>query len=141
MRKIIIFVLLLFVFWETNPCWAEAIAVIVNNSNYEKKLSTAEIARIYKGKQQAWSDGSQIIVINRPATSDVREEFYKKVLNCKPTKKFYDPGSPSLFKTIVQTSDLATIRFVENINAAIGYVYISKVDTNNSNIKVLKVIE
>ncbi len=141
MRRILICILLLFVFTETSHCWAEAIAVIANKSNPVDTLSTAEIARIYKGKQQSWSDGNQIMVINRPARSDVRKEFYKKVLKCGPTKKFYDPGSPTIFKTLVQRSDLATLRFVANMSDAIGYVYVSKLDKNNPDIKVLKVIE
>ncbi len=141
MRKYFICMLLLFVFGGVNYCWAEAIAVIVNSANAEESLSVADLARIYKGRQQVWSDGRQIVAVNRPAKSEVRRVFYEKVLNSKPTKKFYDPGSPALFRTTVQRSSSAMMKFVANMQGAIGYVYMSEVDKKNTKIKTIKVIE
>lgn len=141
MKKILICSLLLFVFGGADYCWAEAIAVIVNSANSEDTLSVGELANIYRGRQQIWSDGKHVVVVNRSVKSEVRRVFYDKVLDSKPTKKFYDPGSPALFRTIVQRSSLALMKFVANMPGAIGYVYVSEVDKKNTKIKIIKVIE
>lgn len=128
-------------FMETSYCLAENIAVIVNQANPLNNLSVSQLARIYKGQQQYWPDGKPIVLVNRPADSNIRKTFYKEVLDSKPTQKFFIPGSPVPLKTIVQESTLATIRFVSNMPEAIGYVYSRKLDKTNKDIKKIWVIE
>ncbi len=124
-------------------CAAESIAVIVNRANPTNDISLARLARIYKGKQQKWSDGKRIIVVNRPVDSTIRRVFYQKVLDSKPNQKFYVPGTPITFRSLIQRSSLAAIRFVNNLPEAIGYLYLNELelDENNKNVKVVKVIE
>jgi ABC-type phosphate transport system substrate-binding protein len=143
MKKVSIYVFLLSMVWGANYCWAERIAVIVNRANPVDDLSTAKLARIYKGKQQKWPDGRQIVVVNRPVNSAIRKVFYQKVLNGKPNQKFYVTGSPIPFRSIIQCSSLATMRFINNMPEAIGYIYLNELETDksNRNIKLVGVIE
>lgn len=135
--------LIIFLLWGVNCCWAEEIAVIVNRANSLESPSIAQLARIYKGQQRQWSDGRQIVVVNRPVDSVVRKLFYRKVLKSKPTQKFSQPGTPIPFRSIVQRSSLATIRFVNNLPEAIGYIYSSELelDEKNTAIKIVGLIE
>jgi len=113
---------------------AEPIAIIVNKSNDTNTLTSEDLARIYKGQKVKWSDGKKMVVINRPVDLEIRRRFYKIILKSKPTKKFFNPGTPVPFKTLRMKSDLATCKFVARIPNAIGYVYLSEV---NESIKVL----
>ena len=141
-RNTAIWVLFLSMFL-CNYCWAEGIAVIVNRANPVDSLSLPQLARIYKGQQQYWPDGKQIVLVNRPADSAIRRVFYQEALESKPTQKFFLPGSPIPIRAIVQESSLAAIRFVSNMPEAIGYVYMSELGPGNVNpdIRIVRVIE
>ncbi len=106
----------------------QQIVIIVNTSNDIKKLDKQELALIYNGKKEKWADGQKIVVLNHQVDSSIREQFYKKVFNVKPTKKFFAPGSPIPFKTMVLKSDKATRIFVSRIPNAIGYIYSESTD-------------
>lgn len=115
---------------------AEPITVIVNKLNEIDNINSNDLSRIYKGQDEKWSDGSKIVIINRPIDSEIRRVFYKTVLNAKPTKKFFRFGTPIPFSTTVMKSDLATRIFVSRVPNAIGYIHYSEVDDT---IKILKI--
>ena len=119
--------------------WAEEIVVIVNEKNKISNLKAGQISKIYSGRMTEWPEGGSIIVVNREANSDVRWEFYKKVLNSKPTRKFFLPGSPIPFRTLVQKSTDATVRYVANAERAVSYVYRSELTGQETGIRVLEV--
>lgn len=98
----------------TGTSWAEGIAVIVNGKNKVGNLSMSELNQIYRGRMSSWPDGKEIVAVNRDAGSPIRAEFYSKVLNSKPTEKFFLPGSPIPFRTIVQRSATGATKFVES---------------------------
>lgn len=138
MKKKILFgisMLLLF-FTPLQAAENQAIVLIVNVSNDIKQLNKKELALIYNGKKEMWPDGQKIVVINRKIDSGIREQFYKKVFNAKPTKKFFVSGSPVPFKTMVLKSDKATRLLVSRIPNAIGYIYSESAD---SSIKIVKI--
>lgn len=112
------------------------IVIIVNKMNITNELNSKELARIYMGRREKWPDGQRISVIDRPVNSGIRQRFYKIILNSEPTKKFFKPGSPIPFRSMVLKSDRATIRFVARIPNAIGYVPLDKV---NSSVKILAI--
>ena len=124
--------------WFALPCSgnAEEIAIIVNKENPIEDCSIEELARIYQGKTPTWKDGSQIMVINRIPTAYIRAIFYKLVLKEQPAKEFYHPGSPIPFRTLIQQSDDAAIRFVSRMPNAISYVSFKAV---NDKVKVLEI--
>ncbi len=134
--------LIICVFLWNGPCWAEGIAVIVHPTNQVDSLTIAQLARIYKGKQKYWTDGKQMIVVNRPVKSRIRKDFYKKVLNSGPAKKFHVPGSPIVFKSMVQRSSRSVLRFVSRMPGTIAYIYLSEIaGTKGKEVKVLKIDE
>ena len=125
-------------------CWAapvlslraEPIAIIVNKANDTHSLKSNDLARIYKGQLQRWSDGQRIAVINRPVGSQIRLQFYHRVLGSNPTKKFFRAGSPIPFKTLRSKSALTTRKLIARVPNAVGYIYLSQVDDT---IKVIKI--
>lgn len=120
---------------------AEGIAVIINENNPTRELSIADLGRIYRGRTTAWSDGKSIVAVNRDSSSGVREDFYGKVLDSKPTEKFFLPGSPVPFRTLVQRSAEAVIRYVAGEGRAIGYVYLSELNGKAEGVKVILTIK
>ncbi len=142
MKMIPVYVFFLSLFWGANCASAEAIAVVVNRANMVDNLSIEQLVRIYEGIQRQWPDGKQIIAVNRPADSTVRKVFYRQVLSSKPTRKFRLPGRRIPFRSIIQKSSLATIRFVNNLPEAIGYLFLSELelDEENKDIKLIMVI-
>ncbi len=70
----------------------------------------------------AWAEGIAVIV-NRPVDYFVRQFFYERALNSKPTQKFDQSNTPIPFRTIIRQSSLATLRFVNNLPEAIGYLF------------------
>ena len=119
--------------------WAEGIAVIVNETNGTSDMTIKDLSRIYSARTTEWSNGRPIVAVNRDARSDVRKDFYKKVLRSKPTQRFFLPGSPIPFRTIVQKSANGATRFVASEKNAIGYVHLTELTGNEEGIKVLKI--
>jgi ABC-type phosphate transport system substrate-binding protein len=121
--------------------WAEGIAVIVHAKNVMDSMTEADVSRIYQGRMTAWPDGTPVVAVNRDARSDIRKDFYEKVLQSKPTEKFFLPGSPVPFRTLVQKSGEAMIRFVASEPRAIGYVYLSELTGQARGVRVLLTID
>jgi phosphate transport system substrate-binding protein len=138
-KKIIILLGLILFIWSSPPTSAEhkPIAIIINKANSIDNINIHQLIRIYTGKEERWPSNSQkIVVINRPINSKIRRQFYSIVLNSKPTRKFFQLGSPIPFKMMLVKSDSATNKFIARIPNAIGYVYLNQV---NSAVKVLKI--
>ncbi|MFQ5444984.1 MAG: substrate-binding domain-containing protein [Nitrospinales bacterium] len=108
----------------------------MNKKNKINNLSKANLARIYRGAIENWNNGKRILVVNRPFNRQIRAEFYKKILNSKPTKKFFKRGSPIPIKMMIQQSSLATIKFISRIPNALGYIYLSQL---TDEVKVLSI--
>lgn len=106
---------------------AEPIAIIVNIKNHISSLRAATIASMYRGEELHWPHGKRIKLVNREISSFVRNRFYREILNAKPDRKFYRPGTPIAVHSLIQRSDEAVIRFVASIEDAIRYVELSKV--------------
>ena len=117
---------------------SEAIAIIVNKANPLKTLSKSSLARIYQGRKVRWNDGTRIVVINRPITSNIRRLFYHRALQSEPSKKFYNNPTPIPFKTKVVVSDLSTKKFVTYIPNSVGYISAENIDDT---VKVVMLLE
>lgn len=130
--------LLLFITCLAEDLYArtETVVVIVHKDNPTDNLSNNALARIYKGRLKRWGNGKKIVILNRPIKSEIRFQFYKKILKAVPTKRFRPPKSPIPFKVRQIKSDLATIKIVARIPNAIGYVYLSEVDDS---VKILRI--
>ena len=107
---------------------AESIVMIVNASNNSSSLTKSDLNNIYRGKQSTWSNGGKIKVVNHPIDSDIRKDFFGKVLNESPGQEFIISGSPKPFRTSIRKSDASILRYVGRFEGAIGYVYASTID-------------
>ncbi len=116
--------------------WAEPIAIVTNKANDINSLKSTSLSKIFMGRKGKWPDGQKIFVVERSSDSEIRFQFYKIVLNSKPTKTFLKPRSPVTFKPMVLKTDKSTCKFVSRIPNAVGYIYLSQV---NEKVKVLKI--
>ncbi|MDP3981434.1 MAG: substrate-binding domain-containing protein [Chlamydiota bacterium] len=116
--------------------FAESIAVIVNSENAVDDVSKQELSEIYRGLRTRWSDGTKIVLLNRPVDSEERDIFYRAVLHASPNERINKPGTLFPVKTNIQISGVATKRLIGNILGAIGFIRAADVD---SSIKCLKV--
>ena len=114
----------------------EPIAVIVNKANTTDNVAESELARIYKGETEKWPDGQRVVVVDRAEDSEIRSQFYGKVLNAGPTQRFVPAGSPVVFKTMVVKTDSSIRGFINRIPNAIAYIHLSEA---NNTVKVLKI--
>ncbi len=138
MRKIIIFCYLS-MFTCIAPffsIWAEPIAIVTNKTNDIIGLKSTFLSKVFMGRQGKWPDGQKIFVVDRSSDTEIRFQFYRIVLNSKPTKTFLKPRSPVVFKPMVLKTDKSALKLVSRIPNAIGYIYLSKV---NEKVKVLKI--
>ena len=114
----------------------QVIAVVVHKTNPLSNLSLANLARIYRGQETQWQSGERIFVVNRPATSVIRGNFYRQVLRSGPYEKHYLAGTPVPFQTLVQESAEAVKLYVTRVPEAIGYIWLSEVD---GSVRVVKI--
>ncbi|MBI1883274.1 MAG: substrate-binding domain-containing protein [Chlamydiae bacterium] len=128
MKRVLSILLVMAGLLAASGVYAKEIAVIVNKENGTSNLSMSELSRIYEGKMTSWSNGSRMMVINRPTASPIRSAFYRTVLGVEAGKQFFQPGSPVPFKTMIQESDTATKRMVSQMPNAVGYIYVDALD-------------
>lgn len=117
------------------------LAVIVHKDNPLSTISSSDLSKIYKGRMTSWPSGGLIVVVNRDLRSDAQATFYDKVLGSNATQKFFLPGSPVPFRTIVQKSNEGMVEFVASEVKAIGYVDMAGLPKGAKGVKVIKVIK
>jgi ABC-type phosphate transport system substrate-binding protein len=123
MKKfLVIVVIFLLLCFGVDALAAGGVVVIVNKSNPITSISKGKLASIYRGEGETWDNGQRIVVINQTIGSDVRERFYRSVLKCSASTKFYIAGTMAPIMTVVQNSDEAARLFVSNMKNAIGYI-------------------
>ncbi len=52
------------------PCFAHHIAVVVNKDNTVQNVTSAHLARIFKGDIKKWPDGKNVVLVLRGASPD-----------------------------------------------------------------------
>jgi ABC-type phosphate transport system substrate-binding protein len=114
----------------------EPIVVVVNKKNPINSLNLRDLARLYNGEVTEWPSGESAVIINRSFESEIRAQYYRLVLNAKPTQKYFQTGSPIPFETMRVESDGAVARFVARIPWAVAYCYLSSADAS---VKILKI--
>ena len=106
----------------------DAIVVVVRKDNPANNLSFDSLARIYRGQQTTWKNGEEVLVVNQSARSAIRKSFYGLALKDGGDRKYYQPGSPVPFSTMVQDSSAAVKMYVSRVAGAIGYIWLHEVD-------------
>lgn len=116
------------------PAYGHHIAVVVQEQNPTKSLTSPELARIFKAETRKWPDGAQILVVlNKNST--VSFEILERLASM--------PGaSAQAFVATHKThfaltnSDEEVLRLVSSMPGALGLVDVRAVD---SRVKVLKI--
>lgn len=62
------------------------ISIIAHPSVPTSRLDINEIKDIYLLNKQQWSDGSSIVIINRPSNSEIRQRFEQEILGTTSRK-------------------------------------------------------
>lgn len=115
---------------------AEPIAIIVNKANSLSGISYKDLVRTYRGYVSSWKDGQKVLLIHRNLNSQIRVDFFRKVLNAKNDRDFpgVKPSTPAV--TIDIPSDEALLKFIAITPNAIGYIYAHNA---SDAVKVLKI--
>ena len=117
--------LLIFGVLWTSLSPAGGLLVIASPQLPDTTVSAGQLADIYMLKKNFWSDKTQVVPVNREASSEVREKFAEAIFNLSPQElaeywnrlRFQGKLPP-----LVQTSDEAVLGFVRNVPGAIGYI-------------------
>ncbi len=122
--------------------YAESLAVIVNKKNPITSLTSPAVADMYRGETLHWPGGDRVKLVNRESSAEERKTFYLRVLNAKPDQVFYRQGTPIPVQSVIERSDEAVVRFVGTIDAAIGYVSLTRLKSmKDDQVKVILIIE
>ncbi len=126
---------------QGNPAADECLAILVNRSNPVENLSFAELRKVFLGEQNHWSDGRRITLVMLESGKPERQVVLTLIYRME------DKDFNAYFLHHVFTGDihaapttLATptevLKFVSNVQGAIGYVRTTAVDES---VKVVRV--
>jgi ABC-type phosphate transport system substrate-binding protein len=123
-----LFLLICGILW-TSLAQADDLLVIASPQVPSNAISIRQLADIYTLKRNFWPDGTQVVPVNREASSEEREQFSQAVFNLSSRElaeyldrlRFQGKLPPP-----VQTSDQAVLGFVRSVPGAIGYINASQ---------------
>lgn len=103
-----------------------AFQVIVHRSNPLASISRAELSAIYMKRTRSWSDGREIVPVDQPAGSSVREHFSRAVhgKNVAYVTRYWQRlifSGRGIPPRQLQ-NDAAVLAMVKNSRDAIGYI-------------------
>ena len=126
-----VLLLILGILWTLSG-QAGGLLVIASTQVPDVNISVKQLADIYTLKRNFWADQTQVVPVNREASSVEREKFSEAVFNLSPLDlaeywnrlRFQGKLPP-----LVQISDQAVLGFVRNVPGAIGYIKANQVPT------------
>ena len=132
-----VLLLILGILWTLSG-QAGGLLVIASTQVPDVNISVNQLADIYTLKKNFWADQTQVVPVNREASSVEREKFSEAVFNLSPLDlaeywnrlRFQGKLPP-----LVQISDQAVLGFVRSVPGAIGYINANQVPTG---VKILK---
>jgi ABC-type phosphate transport system substrate-binding protein len=131
LRAATVFVLL-FVF--LTPCFAHHMAVVVDKENNVGKVSSAQLAKIFRGDTRKWNDGKPVILILHTSSSGETETLRRLI-----------KVTPSEWKALIAAhedsvrlvdSDADVLKTVRSTPGAVGLVDVRAVDGTINVIRV-----
>jgi ABC-type phosphate transport system substrate-binding protein len=131
------FLLLIFGVLWTSVGQAEELLVIASTQVPDATISVKQLADIYLMKKTFWADKTQVVPVNREASSAEREKFSAAVFNLSLQEQAEYLNRLSFqgkLPPLVQTSDQAVLGFVRSVPGAIGYINANQAPTG---VKVL----
>jgi ABC-type phosphate transport system substrate-binding protein len=126
-----VLLLILGILWTLSG-QAGGLLVIASTQVPDANISVKQLADIYTLKRNFWADQTQVVPVNREASSVEREKFSEAVFNLSPLElaeywnrlRFQGKLPP-----LVQISDQAVLGFVRSVPGAIGYINANQVPT------------
>jgi ABC-type phosphate transport system substrate-binding protein len=127
--------------WASVPtAYAPGFVVVVNSGNSVSTLSLTELQRMFRKQTRMWPHGETVVPVDWDATSEIRQDFSKRVLN----RSVREMGEYWVQQSITQglappttlKSARAILRFVASVPGAIGYVPAPDVDETVKKIEV-----
>ncbi len=102
------------------------IVVVVNKDSKISELTQKEVIDIYMGRRQSFPDGSPAFPLDQAGQSEIRENFYKALVNKSPAQinaywarlLFTGRASPPR----IMNDSMVLLEAIEQNPAAIGYV-------------------
>ena len=103
----------------------EEFRVVVHRSNPMTSISRAELSAIYMKRRRSWRDGREIVPVDQPTASPVRERFSRAVhgKNVAYVTRYWQRlifSGRGIPPRQLQ-NDVAVLEFVKNSRDAIGY--------------------
>lgn len=126
-----VLLLILGILWTLSG-QAGGLLVIASTQVPDVNISVKQLADIYTLKRNFWADQTQVVPVNREASSVEREKFSEAVFNLSPLElaeywnrlRFQGKLPP-----LIQISDQAVLGFVRSVPGAIGYINANQVPT------------
>jgi ABC-type phosphate transport system substrate-binding protein len=114
------------------PPAVTAFAIVVHQDNPASALAVADLQRIFRKQMRMWPHGESVVPVDWDATSDVRQEFSRRVLGrtVREMSEFWVQQSLTQGLTPPSTlkSSRAILRFVASVPGAIGYLPAGEAD-------------
>jgi ABC-type phosphate transport system substrate-binding protein len=108
------------------------LAVVLNRENPVTSLAVSEVQRIFRKQTRMWPHGEPVVPVDWDATSDVRQEFSRRMLNrtVREMADFWVQQNITQGLTPPSTlkSARAILRFVASVPGSIGYLPAGDVD-------------
>ena len=115
------------------------LAIVLNRDNPVAVLTLPDLQRIFRKQTRMWPHGEPVVPVDWDATTEVRQEFTKQVLNrtVREMADFWVQQNITQGLTPPSTlkSARAVLRFVASVPGAIGYLPAAEVD------ETVKIIE
>src|SRR5580700_8106381 len=103
-----------------SPCFAHHMAVVVNKDNFVQGVTSAHLAKIFKGDVKKWPDGKNVVLVLHGASLDEMTtlEHLNKMTQAEVKALL------ALHKDSIRTvgSDAEVIDVVSSTPGAIGFV-------------------
>jgi len=126
---------------QGSPAGDECLAILVNRSNPVENLSFAELRKVFLGEQNHWSDGRRITLVMLESGKAERQVVLSLIY------KMEDKDFNAYFLHHVFTGDVhaapttlttptEVLKFVSNVQGAIGYLRTAAVDES---VKIVRV--
>jgi ABC-type phosphate transport system substrate-binding protein len=126
---------------QGSPAADECLAILVNRSNPVENLSFAELRKVFLGEQNHWSDGRRITVVmlesGKPERQAVLTVIYRmedKDFNAYFLHHVFTGDIHAAPTTLATPTEV--LKFVSNVQGAIGYVRTTAADET---VKVVRV--
>jgi ABC-type phosphate transport system substrate-binding protein len=137
---IVLAVVLILPLLGMSPPAAPDFVVIVNRDNPLKSIPFAELQRIYRKQTRMWGHGESVVPVDWDATSEMREEFSRRVMN-RTVREMADFWvqqniTQGLTPPTTLKSARAILRFVASVPGAIAYVPVADVDDTIKKIEI-----